>query len=102
MARQSLDSSSERPASKAKEAPAGDPAGAKKAALAIGAIAVAGLLIAWSFGYWPFDGPPTRNGKPISPQGDVLTPEAQKQIDERKRLEALPEGSPQKPKTVGG
>lgn len=102
MARQSLDSSSERPASKAKESPASDPAAAKKAALAIAAIAVAAVLFAWSFGYWPFNGPPMRNGKPISPQGDVLTPEAQKQIEERKRREALPEGNPQKPKTVGG
>ncbi|MEK6702352.1 MAG: hypothetical protein AABZ53_08820 [Planctomycetota bacterium] len=102
MARQSLDSSSERPAAKGKEAPASDPAAAKKAALAIGAILVAILLIAWSMGYWPFDGPPMRNGKPIPATGDVLTPEAQKQIEERKRLEALPEGNPQKPTTVGG
>ncbi len=100
MARTSLDGPSQaRPASRDK-GPAGDPASAKKAVLAIAAIVIAGGLIAWSMGY--FSGTPTFKGKPVPASGDVLTPAAQKQMDGRKRLEALPDGNPKKPKTVGG
>lgn len=66
-----------------------------KIALIVGCFVVGGLGIAYNAGV--FDSKPVLKGKQILPQGDPVTPEAQKRMDDRKKKLDLPDGHPEKP-----
>jgi hypothetical protein len=66
-----------------------------KIAIIVGCFIVGGLGIAYNFGV--FDSKPVINGKQVLPQGDPVTPEAQKRMDDRKKKLELPDASGQKP-----
>lgn len=66
-----------------------------KIALIAGCFVVGALGIVYQMGL--FDGKPTHAGKPVNNNGAVFTPKETKQIEDRKKLLDLPEGSPNKP-----
>lgn len=70
-----------------------------KIALVVVCFLVGGAGIAYSAGL--FEGKPTFKDKVVSPTGDPVTPQAQKQLDERKQKLQLPDGHPQKPVISG-
>lgn len=84
-----------------KAASASEPIPPAKIALVVGLLVIAAAVPAWYFGAFEalMGGPKFKNA-PVAPQGNQITPEVQKQMDDRaKRLE-LPAGDPKKP-TIG-
>ena len=84
---------------KGEKSKSGDSVPPAKIALIVGCFLIGGAGIAYQQGL--FDGKPVLNGKVISAQGDPVTPEVQKRLDERKKKLELPDGHPQKPVISG-
>lgn len=101
MARKSLTHGLDIPdktAEKAKRPANPDATPPAKIAMVVGMLVIAAAVPAWYFGAFDslFGGPKFKNA-PVSPQGDAVSPEVRKELDERaKRLE-LPDGDPKKP-----